>query len=64
MPTCTHKLLANCLAQSQALMLGKTTEAALAEKAPTASAGLGRDGAARTAAFPATGPAPRCCWTR
>jgi glucose-6-phosphate isomerase len=36
------KLLANCLAQSQALMLGKTTEAALAEKAPTASASLGR----------------------
>jgi glucose-6-phosphate isomerase len=32
------KLLANCLAQSQALMLGKTALAAAAEKAPTASA--------------------------
>jgi len=31
------KLLANCLAQSQALMLGKTTEEALLETAPTAS---------------------------
>ncbi|HJV95239.1 MAG TPA: glucose-6-phosphate isomerase [Albitalea sp.] len=31
------KLLANGLAQSQALMLGKTTAQALAEKAPTAS---------------------------
>jgi glucose-6-phosphate isomerase len=31
------KLLANCLAQSQALMLGKTADAAAAEKAPTAS---------------------------
>jgi glucose-6-phosphate isomerase len=31
------KLLANCLAQSQALMLGKTTEQALTEQAPTAS---------------------------
>jgi len=32
------KLLANCLAQSQALMLGKSAEAAMAERAPTASA--------------------------
>ncbi|HEY6134405.1 MAG TPA: glucose-6-phosphate isomerase [Rubrivivax sp.] len=31
------KLLANCLAQSQALMLGKPFDAALAETAPTAS---------------------------
>jgi glucose-6-phosphate isomerase len=31
------KLLANCLAQSQALMLGKTAEDAASEKAPTAS---------------------------
>ena len=31
------KLLANCLAQSQALMLGKTAEEALAETAPTAA---------------------------
>jgi len=34
------KALANCLAQSAALMLGKTTESALAEKAPTASIAL------------------------
>ena len=34
------KALANCLAQGSALMLGKTTDAALAEKAPTASAAL------------------------
>jgi len=32
-----HKLLANCLAQSQALMLGKTAEAAAREHPPTAS---------------------------
>ena len=31
------KLLANCLAQSQALMLGKTADAAASEQAPTAS---------------------------
>ena len=33
-----HKLLANCLAQSQALMLGKTADEAAQEKVPTASA--------------------------
>ena len=32
-----QKLLANCLAQSQALMLGKTADEALGEKAPTAA---------------------------
>ena len=36
------KALANCLAQGAALMLGKTTDAALAEKAPTASETLGK----------------------
>jgi glucose-6-phosphate isomerase len=35
-----RKLLANCLAQSQALMQGKTAEEALNEKAPTASVTL------------------------
>jgi len=50
------KALANCLAQSQALMLGKTTEAALAEKAPTASATLGRLTVARHRTFPGNRP--------
>jgi glucose-6-phosphate isomerase len=35
-----HKLLANCLAQSQALMLGKTAAQAAAEQAPTAAPGI------------------------
>jgi glucose-6-phosphate isomerase len=35
-----HKLLANCLAQSQALMLGKTAAQARGEAAPTAATGL------------------------
>jgi glucose-6-phosphate isomerase len=60
-PTHTHadlhaKALANCLAQSQALMLGKTTEAALAEKAPTASATLGLATLARHRTFPGNRP--------
>jgi glucose-6-phosphate isomerase len=50
------KALANCLAQSQALMLGKTTEAALAEKAPTASATQGRLTVARHRTFPGNRP--------
>ena len=50
------KALANCLAQSQALMLGKTTEAALAEKAPTASASLGKLTVARHRTFPGNRP--------
>ena len=50
------KLLANCLAQSQALMLGKTTEQAAAEKAPTASATLDRDVLARHRTFPGNRP--------
>jgi glucose-6-phosphate isomerase len=45
------KLLANCLAQSQALMLGKTTEAAAAESAPTASKSLDAQTIARHRTF-------------
>ncbi len=50
-----RKLLANCLAQSQALMLGKTEGDALAEAAPTASKTL----AARTLAAHRTFPGNR-----
>jgi glucose-6-phosphate isomerase len=50
------KLLSNCLAQSQALMLGKTTAAARAEKAPTASAALDADVLARHRTFPGNRP--------
>ncbi len=51
-----RKLLANCLAQSQALMLGKTADEARAEKAPTASATLDRDVLARHRSFPGNRP--------
>jgi glucose-6-phosphate isomerase len=51
-----RKLLANCLAQSQALMLGKTTEEALGEKAPTASKSLGALTVARHRTFPGNRP--------
>jgi glucose-6-phosphate isomerase len=50
------KALANCLAQSQALMLGKSTEAALGERAPTASASLGKLTVARHRTFPGNRP--------
>ncbi len=50
------KALANCLAQSAALMLGKTTESALAEKAPTGSTGLGPLTVARHRSFPGNRP--------
>jgi glucose-6-phosphate isomerase len=50
------KLLANGLAQAQALMLGKTTEQALAEQAPTASATLDRAVLARHRTFPGNRP--------
>ena len=50
------KALANCLAQSQALMLGKTTEAALAENAPTASKQLDRLAVARQRSFAGNRP--------
>jgi glucose-6-phosphate isomerase len=51
-----RKLLANCLAQSQALMQGKTAAEALAEKAPTASATLDRDVLSRHRSFPGNRP--------
>ncbi len=50
------KLLANCLAQSQALMLGKTAADALNEKAPTASATLDRQVLANHRSFPGNRP--------
>ena len=60
-PTHTHadlhrKLLANCLAQSQALMLGKSTDAALGESAPTASKSLDAATIARHRTFPGNRP--------
>ncbi len=51
-----RKALANCLAQSQALMLGKSTEAALGEKAPTASAALDAATLAAHRTFPGNRP--------
>ncbi|WP_416760729.1 glucose-6-phosphate isomerase [Roseateles sp. So40a] len=50
------KLLANCLAQSQALMQGKTAEAARAESAPTASKDLDPDVLARHRSFTGNRP--------
>jgi len=50
------KLLANCLAQSQALMLGKTTEAALRESAPTASKTVDATTIAKHRTFPGNRP--------
>jgi glucose-6-phosphate isomerase len=55
-PELQTKALANCLAQSQALMLGKTTEAALGEKAPTASQQLDALTVARHRSFPGNRP--------
>ena len=49
-------LLANGLAQSQALMQGKTTEQAQAEKAPTASADIDPATLARHRSFPGNRP--------
>ena len=49
-------LLANCLAQSQALMQGKTAEVALTEKAPTAAAGIDPAVLARHRSFPGNRP--------
>jgi glucose-6-phosphate isomerase len=51
-----RKLLANCLAQSQALMQGKTAAEALTEKAPTASVTLDRDVLSRHRSFPGNRP--------
>jgi glucose-6-phosphate isomerase len=50
------KLLANCLAQSQALMLGKTADEAMHEKAPTASPDLAKPVLARHRSFPGNRP--------
>ena len=50
------KLLANCLAQSQALMLGKSEAEAAAEQAPTASRTLDRMVLARHRSFPGNRP--------
>ena len=51
-----NMLLANGLAQSQALMQGKTAEQALLDKAPTASATLDRDVLSRHRSFPGNRP--------
>jgi len=50
------QLLANCLAQSQALMQGKTAEQALNEKAPTAAPGLDPQVLAQHRSFPGNRP--------
>ena len=51
-----HKLLANCLAQSQALMLGKSTDEAMGESAPTASKALDAATVACHRTFPGNRP--------
>ena len=51
-----HKLLANCLAQSQALMLGKSTDEAMGESAPTASKALDATTVACHRTFPGNRP--------
>jgi glucose-6-phosphate isomerase len=51
-----QKLLANCLAQSQALMLGKTAAEAATEKAPTAAPALPAATVARHRSFPGNRP--------
>jgi glucose-6-phosphate isomerase len=51
-----RKLLANCLAQGQALMQGKTPAAAATERAPTAAPGFDRDRLARHRSFPGNRP--------
>jgi glucose-6-phosphate isomerase len=50
------KLLAHCLAQSQALLQGKSFDGALAEKAPTASPALDAATIARHRSFPGNRP--------
>jgi glucose-6-phosphate isomerase len=49
-------LLANCLAQSQALMQGKTAAEAATERAPTAAADIDREVLARHRSFPGNRP--------
>jgi glucose-6-phosphate isomerase len=56
LPDLHTKLLANCLAQSQALMLGKSAEAAQAEAAPTASPTFDKATLARHRTFPGNRP--------
>ena len=51
-----RKLLANCLAQSQALMFGKTHQQALAEAAPTASRTIDANTLAAHRSFPGNRP--------
>ena len=55
-PNLHTKLLANCLAQSQALMLGKTAAEALNEAAPTASKTLNREVLSQHRSFPGNRP--------
>jgi glucose-6-phosphate isomerase len=64
-----EKALANCLAQSQALMLGKSAQQARGERARTASAAIDPDTLARHRSFPGNRPSttlvlealtPRC----
>ena len=56
LPGLHDKLLANALAQSQALMLGKTVEQAQAERVPSASASLDPAVLARHRRFPGNRP--------
>ncbi|MFN4115821.1 MAG: glucose-6-phosphate isomerase, partial [Inhella sp.] len=51
-----RKLLANCLAQAQALMQGKRTSEALGERAPTANPELAPEALARHRSFPGNRP--------
>src|SRR5690606_29514730 len=55
-PGLHSKLLANGLAQAQALMLGKSTTEAAAERTPTAAAGLDPAVLARHRTFPGNRP--------
>ncbi len=55
-PDLHQKLLANCLAQSQALMLGKSALEALCDKAPTAAPGLSPPVLASQRSFPGNRP--------
>jgi glucose-6-phosphate isomerase len=55
-PDLHAKLLANCLAQGQALMSGKPAHEALQEQAPTAAAGFDRQALSQHRAFPGNRP--------
>ena len=57
------KLLANGLAQRQALMLGKTSGAGAGREGADGVGALDAPTLAGTAASPATARAPRCCWS-